>query len=82
MSESVKPSPAKDWLNRTVVGAGITSAPGNFCYETTTVILPGFLARAGYSGSGAGAHWGHRKLLVLVAFQSLVELFGMVFYLW
>ena len=35
------------WLNRTVVGAGITSALGDFCYETTTVILPGFLAVLG-----------------------------------
>jgi Major Facilitator Superfamily len=37
----------KRWLNRTVVGAGITSALGDFCYETTTVILPGFLAVLG-----------------------------------
>ena len=35
------------WLNRTVVGAGVTSALGDFCYETTTVILPGFLAVLG-----------------------------------
>lgn len=35
------------WLNRTVAGAGITSALGDFCYETTTVILPGFLAVLG-----------------------------------
>ncbi|GAB7078921.1 MFS transporter [Megalodesulfovibrio paquesii] len=35
------------WLNRTVTGAGITSALGDFCYETTTVILPGFLAVLG-----------------------------------
>lgn len=35
------------WSNRTVVGAGITSALGDFCYETTTVILPGFLAVLG-----------------------------------
>lgn len=34
-------------LNRTVAGAGITSALGDFCYETTTVILPGFLAVLG-----------------------------------
>jgi len=27
-----------------VAGTGITSALGDFCYETTTVILPGFLA--------------------------------------
>jgi MFS family permease len=37
-------SPSARWLNRTVLGAGITSALGDFCYETTTVILPGFLA--------------------------------------
>lgn len=37
----------RGWLNRTVVGAGITSALGDFCYETTTVILPGFLAVLG-----------------------------------
>ncbi|NBF08137.1 hypothetical protein GV818_05465 [Pseudomonas sp. Fl4BN1] len=42
-SES-EPSKPHGWLNRTVVGAGITSALGDFCYETTTVILPGFLA--------------------------------------
>jgi len=35
------------WLNRTVVGTGVTSALGDFCYETTTVILPGFLAVLG-----------------------------------
>ena len=35
------------WLNRTVTGAGIASALGDFCYETTTVILPGFLAVLG-----------------------------------
>ena len=35
------------WLNPTVAGAGITSALGDFCYETTTVILPGFLAVLG-----------------------------------
>ena len=27
-----------------MAGTGITSAMGDFCYETTTVILPGFLA--------------------------------------
>ena len=40
-------SDAKGWFNRTVAGAGITSALGDFCYETTTVILPGFLAVLG-----------------------------------
>jgi len=35
------------WLNRTVGGVGLTSALGDFCYETTTVILPGFFAVLG-----------------------------------
>src|SRR5262245_29779062 len=42
------------WLNRTVVGAGLTSALGDFCYETTTVILPGFLAVLGASAAALG----------------------------
>lgn len=40
-------APRKRCLNRTVFGAGCTSALGDFCYETTTVILPGFLAVLG-----------------------------------
>ena len=31
------------WLNRTVLGAGLTSAFGDFTYETTNVILPGLI---------------------------------------
>ena len=42
------------WLNRTVAGAGITSALGDFCYETTTVILPGFLAVLGIPAAWLG----------------------------
>lgn len=42
------------WLNRTVVGAGVTSALGDFCYETTTVILPGFLAVLGVPAAALG----------------------------
>lgn len=45
---------AKGWLNRTVAGAGITSALGDFCYETTTVILPGFLAVLGIPAAALG----------------------------
>ena len=44
----------KGWLNRTVAGAGITSALGDFCYETTTVILPGFLAVLGIPAAALG----------------------------
>lgn len=45
-SSTATPSP-RHWLNRTVVGAGVTSAFGDLCYETTTVLLPGFLAVLG-----------------------------------
>jgi MFS family permease len=45
---------ATRWLNRTVVGAGLTSALGDFCYETTTVILPGFLAVLGIPAAVLG----------------------------
>ncbi len=44
----------KGWLNRTVAGAGITSALGDFCYETTTVLLPGFLAVLGVPAAALG----------------------------
>lgn len=49
--DSVQP---KGWMNRTVAGAGITSALGDFCYETTTVILPGFLAVLGIPAAALG----------------------------
>ncbi len=43
-SDPDKANGNRHWWNRTVIGAGITSALGDFCYETTTVILPGFLS--------------------------------------
>ncbi|WP_441277270.1 MFS transporter [Tardiphaga sp. 172_B4_N1_3] len=50
-----EPQPGrKQWLNRTVAGAGLTSALGDFCYETTTVILPGFLAVLGLPAAVLG----------------------------
>ena len=42
------------WLNRTVAGAGLASALADFCYETTTVILPGFLAVLGVPAAALG----------------------------
>jgi len=48
------PVPPQGWLNRTVVGAGITSALGDFCYETTTVLLPGFLTVLGIPAVALG----------------------------
>ncbi|PIV80058.1 MAG: MFS transporter [Rhodobacteraceae bacterium CG17_big_fil_post_rev_8_21_14_2_50_63_15] len=44
----------KRWFNRTVAGAGVTSALGDFAYETTTVILPGFLAVLGVPAAVLG----------------------------
>jgi MFS family permease len=48
------PLEAQQWFNRTVAGAGLTSALGDFCYETTTVILPGFLAVLGIPAVALG----------------------------
>lgn len=43
-----RPDPITNaWLNRTVLGASVTSAFGDLTYETTNVILPGFLAVLG-----------------------------------
>lgn len=53
MTDSAKPA-RQGWLNRTVLGAGLTSALGDFCYETTTVILPGFLAVLGIPAAMLG----------------------------
>ncbi|TAK32420.1 MAG: MFS transporter [Myxococcaceae bacterium] len=43
------------WLNRTVLGAGLTSALGDLSYETSNVILPGFLAVLGIPAAALGA---------------------------
>ncbi|MCX8146050.1 MAG: MFS transporter [Azovibrio sp.] len=49
------PAPAEaGWFNRTVAGAGLTSALGDFCYETTTVMLPGLLAVLGIPAAALG----------------------------
>lgn len=57
-SPGTETGPAADlplgWLNRTVAGVGITSALGDLCYETTTVILPGFLAVLGIPAAALG----------------------------
>ncbi|SFM99653.1 hypothetical protein [Nitrosomonas communis] len=55
MPETDFSAPAKKgWLNRTIAVAGITSTLGDFCYETTTVILPGFLAMLGIRAAALG----------------------------
>ena len=52
---AVEMRPKSRWLNRTVLGAGITSALGDFCYETTNAILPGFFAVLGIPAAALGA---------------------------
>ncbi|WP_119353479.1 MFS transporter [Azohydromonas sediminis] len=52
-SDPAAPAPPR-WLNRTVAGAGLTSALGDLCYETTTVVLPGFLAVLGIPAAALG----------------------------
>jgi MFS family permease len=54
MPSTAQTAQSKGWLNCTVVGAGITSSLGDFCYETTTVILPGFLAVLGIPAAMLG----------------------------
>lgn len=54
MKNRVKPRRPNRWLNRTVAGAGLTSALGDFCYETTTVVLPGFLSVLGLPAAALG----------------------------
>jgi hypothetical protein len=49
-----EPVKATGWLNRTVAGAGITSALGDFCCETTTVTPPGFMAVLGIPAAALG----------------------------
>lgn len=49
-----EPPTPSGWMNRTVAGAGVTSALGDFCYETTTVVLPGFLAVLGVPAAALG----------------------------
>jgi MFS family permease len=53
-ADSAKTENPKGWFNRTVVGVGVTSALGDFCYETTTVIMPGFLAVLGIPAAALG----------------------------
>lgn len=43
------------WLNRTVLGVGITSALGDITHEAATVVLPGFLASLGVAAAALGA---------------------------
>jgi len=45
--ETAEISTRKSWWNRTIIGAGITSALGDLCYETGNVVLPGLMHALG-----------------------------------
>ena len=44
----------KGWLNRNVIGMGITSFLSDACHEMATAVLPGFLAVIGAPPSALG----------------------------
>jgi MFS family permease len=52
MSET---SPKQSWLNRTVLGVGLTSLFSDWSHETATAILPAFLASIGAGPAWLGA---------------------------
>jgi len=52
MSET---SPNQSWLNRTVLGIGLTSLFSDWSHETATAILPAFLASIGAGPAWLGA---------------------------
>jgi len=54
VSAETPPPPAPGhWLNRTVVGAGVTSFLADVGYEMATALLPGFLLALGVTAAPA-----------------------------
>ena len=45
----------KSWLNRTVLGVGLTSLFSDWSHETATAVLPAFLAAIGAGPAWLGA---------------------------
>src|SRR5437879_2066195 len=52
------PEPKQSWLNRTVLGVGLTSLFSDWSHETATAILPAFLAAIGAGPAWRGASEG------------------------
>src|ERR1700691_2171354 len=52
MTETTEP---KSWLNRTVLGVGLTSLFSDWSHETATAVLPAFLAAIGAGPAWLGA---------------------------
>jgi len=48
-------SPTQSWLNRTVLGVGLTSLFSDWSHETATAVLPAFLAAIGAGPAWLGA---------------------------
>src|SRR5260370_23447094 len=48
-------APKQSWLNRTVLGVGLTSLFSDWSHETATAILPAFLAAIGAGPAWLGA---------------------------
>ena len=49
------PAPNQSWLNRTVLGVGLTSLFSDWSHETATAVLPAFLAAIGAGPAWLGA---------------------------
>src|SRR5947209_17217491 len=49
------PEPKQSWLNRTVLGVGLTSLFSDWSHETATAVLPAFLAAIGAGPAWLGA---------------------------
>ena len=54
-SQMAEPTENKSWLNRTVLGVGLTSLFSDWSHETATAILPAFLATIGAGPAWLGA---------------------------
>src|ERR1700756_4983283 len=50
-----EPGENKSWLNRTVLGVGLTSLFSDWSHETATAVLPAFLATIGAGPAWLGA---------------------------
>jgi len=50
-----EPTQSKSWLNRTVLGVGLTSLFSDWSHETATAVLPAFLAAIGAGPAWLGA---------------------------
>ena len=50
-----QPTERKSWLNRTVLGVGLTSLFSDWSHETATAVLPAFLAAIGAGPAWLGA---------------------------